>query len=152
MRYDRAPYQAGDRSRRAEDLTRVTDRPRSYEACRPDVDTAFSWISKDAADALVAIVDGLTFARRPEIIAFAVRSRLPTIYSFREAPDDGGLMSYGVNLTASYRTAVTFVHEILNGSKTPRDLPVEQPTSKGANALGLMIPPSVLARVDQLIQ
>jgi putative tryptophan/tyrosine transport system substrate-binding protein len=132
---------------------------RSREVRRPeDLDSTFSEITKEAADALVVIADGLTFARRREIIEFAAKRRLPAIYGFREAPDDGGLMSYGVNLTASYRSAATFVHKILNGAK-PGDLPMEQPTKlelvinlKTAKALNLVIPPAVLLRADEMIQ
>jgi putative ABC transport system substrate-binding protein len=132
---------------------------RSHETRRPeDFSPAFSSISNEAVDAILVFSDGVTYARRREIIDFAAHRRLPTMYAFREAPDDGGLMAYGVNIAASYRRAATFVDKVLKGAK-PGDLPIEQPAKlelvinvKTAKALGLTIPPSVLARADQVIE
>jgi putative tryptophan/tyrosine transport system substrate-binding protein len=80
------------------------------------------------------------------------------MYGFREFPEDGGLMSYGANFAALLRRAATFVDKILKGAK-PADLPVEQPTKfefvvnlKTANALGLVIPPAILASADDVIE
>jgi putative tryptophan/tyrosine transport system substrate-binding protein len=84
--------------------------------------------------------------------------RLPTMYNVREFVDAGGLMSYGPNFLDLYRRTADFVDKILRGAK-PTDIPVEQPTTfelvinlKTAKALGLTIPPSVLARADQVIE
>jgi putative ABC transport system substrate-binding protein len=94
---------------------------------------------------------------RRDIIAFAESERIPTMYGSRESVDDGGLISYGVNLTAIYRRAASFIDKILRGAK-PGDLPVEQPTIleqiinlKTAKTLGLVLPPTLLARADELI-
>ena len=84
--------------------------------------------------------------------------RLPTMFEAREFVDDGGLISYGPNITDVSRRAATFVVKVLNGAK-PADLPIEQPTRfqlvinlKTAKALGLTMPPSVLARADEVIE
>ena len=95
---------------------------------------------------------------RAEVIALAAQRRLPAMYSFRQFPESGGLMSYGVNVNEVHRRSATFVDKILKGAK-PADLPVEQPTQfelvinlKTAKALGLTIPPSLLQRADQVIE
>ena len=84
--------------------------------------------------------------------------RLPAMYPWREFTEGGGLMAYAPNRTEMYRRSATFVDKILKGAK-PADLPVEQPTKfefvvnlKTAKALGLTIPPSLLARADQVIE
>jgi putative ABC transport system substrate-binding protein len=91
-------------------------------------------------------------------VAAAARNRIPDFYSFREGTDDGGLMSYGVNIPALYHRAAHFVDNILNGAK-PSDLPVEQPVRfdlvinlKTTKALGLTVPPSLLVIADEAIE
>jgi ABC-type uncharacterized transport system substrate-binding protein len=88
----------------------------------------------------------------------ALKHRLPSMFDGRDFSEAGGLMSYGPNLSDLFRRAATFVDRILRGAK-PADLPVEQPTKfelvvnlKTAKALGLTIPPSLLARADEVIQ
>jgi putative ABC transport system substrate-binding protein len=124
-----------------------------------DLDRAFSAVTKGRAQAL--IVPGLNpvlFANRGQIVSFAQRNRLPSMYAQKEYVDAGGLMSYGPSSADLWRRAATFVDKILKGAK-PADLPVEQPTRfelvinmKTAKALGLTIPQSVLLRADQIIQ
>ncbi len=123
-----------------------------------DFDEAFRAAARGRADALLAFDDALTIGYRARLIALAAKYRLPTMYGFREFPDAGGLLSYGPNLLDQYRRTATYVDRILKGAR-PADLPIEQPTKfelvinrRTAQALGLAIPPSVLARADQVIE
>ena len=123
-----------------------------------DFEAAFAAATRGNAQALVAFDDALTVAYRPRIAALAASSRLPAMYGLREFPDDGGLMSYGPSFVVLFRRAATFVDKILKGAK-PADLPVEQPTKfelvinrKTANALGLTVPPTLLAQADEVIE
>ena len=107
---------------------------------------------------MIVFTDGLTYARRQDFIDFAARQRLPTIYTTRESVGDGGLISYGVSLSAIYRRAAIFVDKILRGAN-PGDLPIEQPTKlelvinvRTAKAIGLTIPGSFLVRADEVIE
>ena len=113
---------------------------------------------KDRADALFVQTDPLTNTNRAEIISFALDARLPTSFGAREYAEAGGLMSYGPSFTDLFRRAGDFIDKILRGAK-PGDLPVEQPTKfdlvinlKTAKALGLTIPPTLLARADEVIE
>jgi putative ABC transport system substrate-binding protein len=115
-------------------------------------------VARDRPDALIPGSSGISIARRKEIAEFALQQRLPTIFHLREGAEVGGLMAYGVNLTAGFRRAADYVARILGGAK-PADLPVEQPTRldlvinlKTAKALGLTIPQSLLLRADDVIQ
>ena len=93
-----------------------------------------------------------------QIADLAKQHALPTIYTYREGPDVGGLMSYGTNLIDSWRRAASYVDKILKGAKSG-DLPVEQPTKfelvinlKTAQALGVAIPPTLLFQADEVIK
>jgi len=123
-----------------------------------DFEAAFVAAGQGNAEALIAFDDGLTIAYRPQIVALVAGSRLPTIYGLREFPDVGGLISYGPNFADLMRRSATYVDKILKGAK-PSDLPVEQPTKidlvinrKTANALGLTLPTTLLARADDVIE
>jgi putative ABC transport system substrate-binding protein len=125
---------------------------------RVDFEAAFSVMARDHADALIVFAHGLTISNRPDLVTLANRLRLPTMYGLRQYVNDGGLMSYGPNLSALYGRAAIFVDKILKGAK-PADLPVEQPTKfelvvnvKTAKALGLTIPESFLLRADEVIE
>src|SRR5262245_42453943 len=131
----------------------------SFEVRGPeDFEAAFAGATRGSAQALLAFDDPLTFTYRSRVTALAASSRLPVMYAYREFPDAGGLMSYGPSAIFLFRRAATYVDKILKGAK-PADLPVEQPTKfelvidvRVAKALGLTIPPSLLARADELIE
>jgi putative tryptophan/tyrosine transport system substrate-binding protein len=108
--------------------------------------------------ALYIADDPLFNSQRHVINDFAVKHRLPAVSAFREFTEAGGLISYGVSFPEMFRRAASFVDRILKGAK-PGDLPIEQPTKyelvinlKTAKALGLTIPPSLLARADHVIE
>jgi putative ABC transport system substrate-binding protein len=109
-------------------------------------------------DSLIVVAAHVLDEARGPLAQLAQRHRLPTMFTFGEYVEAGGLMSYGPNLTAVNRRAAYYVDRILRGAK-PADLPVEQPTKfelvinlKTAKALGLTIPQSLLLRADQVIQ
>jgi putative tryptophan/tyrosine transport system substrate-binding protein len=119
---------------------------------------AFSTIAKERPDAFFTLADPMLFVHRMRIAEFANKNRLPATYPHREYAEAGGLMAYGADLRDNFRRAATFVDKILKGAK-PADLPVEQPTKfeliinlRTAKALGLTIPPAVLARADEVIE
>ena len=124
-----------------------------------DFEKVFAALNKQRPDGLYAL--GAGWVMRPNqkrIVGFALKSRLPSVYSSRETVEAGGLMSYGADLTDSYRRVAYYVDRILKGAK-PADLPVEQPTKfelvinlNTANQIGLTIPPEVLARATKLIK
>jgi putative tryptophan/tyrosine transport system substrate-binding protein len=120
--------------------------------------TAFASMNAEHAQALVVVIDPLTVRYRERIAELAAKHRLPAMYGFREFADAGGLMAYGTNVADLCRRAAAYVDKILKGVK-PGDLPIEQATKfelvinlKTAKAIGLTIPPSLLARADQIIE
>ena len=118
----------------------------------------FAVLSKERAAALYLTSSALMNANQKRIVGFALKSRLPSMYPYREAVDAGGLMYYGADLADSYRRAATYVDKILKGAR-PADLPVEQPTKfefvinlKTAKQIGLTISQSLLYRADKVIK
>jgi ABC-type uncharacterized transport system substrate-binding protein len=122
-----------------------------------DIAPAFEAL-KGRADALYVCIDPLLNTNRVRINTLAQGARLPTMYGVREYVEAGGLVSYGPNIVNQYRRAADYVDKILRGAK-PADLPVEQPTKfdlvinlTTAKALSLTLPPSLLARADEVIE
>jgi putative ABC transport system substrate-binding protein len=122
-----------------------------------DITPAFEAL-KGRAEALYVVIDPLVGTHRIRINTLVLAARLPTMHTLREGVEAGGLMSYGANLPDLFRRAADFVDKILRGAK-PADLPVEQPTKfdlvinlTTAKALGLEIPPTLLARADEVIE
>jgi putative ABC transport system substrate-binding protein len=136
---------------------RLTIQPWEVRAA-DDFDKVFSGIGRQRPDGLYVFGSPLTNANRKRIADFALKSRLPSIYSIREFVDAGGLMYYGADFADSYRRVAYYVDKILKGAK-PADLPVEQPTKfefvinlKTAKQIGVTIPQKVLARADRVIK
>jgi ABC-type uncharacterized transport system substrate-binding protein len=123
-----------------------------------DFESAFRAAGKARANALLALASPVVNSQRHQVIELAIKNRLPAIYARSEFVDEGGLMTYGVNINDLFRRAAIYVDKILKGTK-PADLPVEQPTKfefivnlKTAKQIGLTIPPNVLARADRVIR
>ncbi len=122
------------------------------------LENAFEKLSKESIQALIVLTDAILYSQRSRIVALAAEKRLPAMYFFREFVQEGGLMSYAPSDSDLFRRAATYVDKVLKGTK-PADLPVEQPIKfeliinlKTANALGLAVPPTLLARADAVIE
>jgi putative ABC transport system substrate-binding protein len=146
--------------RHAQDAARTLGvRLRPLEARDPgEIDNAFTEMATEQAGAVVILNDTMLSDNRRRIADHAVRRRLPTVFGLSEHAEAGGLLAYEPNRSDRWRRAAAYVDKILKGAK-PADLPVEQPTKfeltinlKTAKALGLTIPPSLLARADQVIE
>jgi putative tryptophan/tyrosine transport system substrate-binding protein len=134
-------------------------RPQLLDVRKPeDFGRAFDDASEQRVDALVVALDGLLLENQRPIVDLAAKHRLPAIYGSREFVGLGGLAAYGPSYSDLYRRAANYVGKILKGAK-PADLPVELPTKfqllinlKTAKALGLAVPPTLLARADEVIE
>ena len=132
---------------------------RSWEVRDADgFEQVFAAVNKDRPDGLHLTSSLLIRANQKRIAAFALKSRLPSMYPVGEAVEAGGLMSYEADVTDSYRRVAYYVDKILKGAK-PADLPVEQPKKfdfiinlKTAKQIGLTIPPNMLARADRVVR
>ena len=123
-----------------------------------DLGGAFSKMTQERVDGFVAVASPLTYNRRAPLADLALKHRLPGMFSYKVNVLAGGLISYGADLHDLYRRAATYIDKILKGAN-PADLPVEQASKyelvvnlKTAKALGLTIPPSLLARADEVIE
>jgi putative tryptophan/tyrosine transport system substrate-binding protein len=136
---------------------KITAEP--HTATEPErLDDALAAIRRSAVDAMYVPPSGLAYQHRKKIVAFSASSRLPTVYPFREAVDDGGLLSFGASQVGMARQAASFIVRILKGAR-PGDLPVEQPTTyelfinlKAAKTLNLALPRPLLLRADEIIE
>jgi putative ABC transport system substrate-binding protein len=120
--------------------------------------SAFAAMERERADALLVTGTSTFLAHRTRLAELAVKGRLPSMYSFRESVEAGGLMAYAVNMADFVGRSAMYVDKILKGAK-PADLPIEQPTKfeliinlKVAKALGITVPQALVARADEVIQ
>jgi putative ABC transport system substrate-binding protein len=123
-----------------------------------EIERAVTALAQSPNGGLIVVVSAASLTHRPLIIALAARHRLPAVYAYRVFVTDGGLITYGPDIATQYRRAAGYVDRILKGEK-PADLPVQAPIKyelvinlKTAKALGLTIPPSVLARADEVVE
>jgi putative ABC transport system substrate-binding protein len=135
-------------------LTLVPVEARGLDA----LEQAFATMVRERAQMLVVLSDGVLFNCRGQIGVMALENRLPAIAAAREYAEAGLLLTYGIDLRGQFRQSAVFVDKIFKGAK-PADLPVEQPTKfelvinlKTAKALGLTVPPTLLARADEVIE
>jgi putative tryptophan/tyrosine transport system substrate-binding protein len=123
-----------------------------------EIDEAFAKLNDRHPGALLVFTDSLFTNRREHVVALAARYKIPAIYSFREFPAAGDLISYGADLADEWRKPGIYVGRILKGEK-PADLPIQEPTKfelvinlKVPKALGITIPATMLARADEVIE
>jgi putative tryptophan/tyrosine transport system substrate-binding protein len=131
----------------------------TVEARTPEsIDSIFPTLAKERVDAVIVSRDTVFFTERAKLAAAAAAARLPTVYGFRENVEEGGLISYGISLSENFRRAADYVVKILKGAR-PGDLPIEFTTKlelalnlRAARVLGLSIPPTLIARAEEVIE
>ena len=131
----------------------------SLSVRHPDeLDSVFTAMTREGAEALIALADGVFWSHRTRVVALAAQHRLPAVFDAREFADAGGLMAYGPHVATNYRRAAVYVDKILKGAH-PANLPVEQPVKfefvinlKTAKALGVTLPPALRFQADEVIQ
>jgi putative tryptophan/tyrosine transport system substrate-binding protein len=123
-----------------------------------DIDSGLATLPVRPGDGLIVFPESPLYARRAHLAELVARKKLPAIYGLKAYVDAGGLMSYGPSFEDAFRRSAVYVDKIFRGAK-PADLPIEQPNKlyliinlKTTKALGLTIPPSLLARADQVIE
>jgi len=123
-----------------------------------DIENAFAALAREPGGGVVVLPDTFTGVHREQIVSLAARYRLPAVYPFRWFAEIGGLLSYGIDSDDMFRRAGSYVDRVLKGAK-PADLPVQAPTKyemlinlKTAKALGLDVPPTLLATADEVIE
>jgi putative tryptophan/tyrosine transport system substrate-binding protein len=123
-----------------------------------EIERAITAFAQGANDGLIVTRSPAALVHRALIVALAARHRLPAVYNTRIFVANGGLISYGVDLTDQFRRSASYIDRILKGEK-PADLPVQAPTKfelvvnlKTAKALGLEVPPTPIARADEVIE
>jgi len=144
-------FRRGARADAVPPVAALVDRPEQFEA-------AFALLRGLRVGGLMISYGPVIYVAAPRIVAFAAEQRLPVVYPWREAVEAGGLMSYGVSLEGEFSQLAGLVEKVLRGAH-PADMPVEQPSKfelvinlKTAKALGLTVPPSLLARADEVIE
>ena len=123
-----------------------------------EIDAAFASAAEQQVRALIVSADPLFTARREQLVGLAANGKIPVVYPFREFVDSGGLMSYGPSLASAYHRVGVYAGRILKGTK-PSDLPVEAPAKfeflinlKTVKALGITVPPGLLAIANEVIE
>jgi putative tryptophan/tyrosine transport system substrate-binding protein len=157
---DASRFEAEIQIKSVKEAAQAVGRPLVIASARTegDFDTAFELLARERVGALLVTASPLFTSRRDHLVALAARYAIPSVFQFRKFVVAGGLVSYGASVTEAYHQAGLYVGRTLKGEK-PSDLPIIQPTKfdlvinlKTAKALGLEVPPTLLARADEVIE